>query len=143
MKTIAYMKDGNFVTATFTDENYFIDFEHIVVTAPLPEPTDACFIEDGEIKLDSEKAKEIIRNTLPPLSKRDFRKLLRDVGLFQAAEAYVRSSGDGYLEDAWDYADYFVRTDPFIVQAATALELSDELVDYIWINGKLPEPSEE
>lgn len=72
------------------------------------------------------------RASMPNLTKRDFRKKLRDANLFEQAESYVRSSGDGYLEDAWDYSDYFARLDPFIIQASEALGLTHEQVDAIW-----------
>ena len=90
---------------------------------------------DGEHWSDTRTQEQITEHNrlqMPNLNKRDFRKKLRDAKIFEQAEAYVRSSGDGYLEDAWDYSDYFSRLDPFIIQASEALGLTDEQVDTIW-----------
>ena len=84
-----------------------------------------------DLRTDEEIA-EHNRAQMPRLNKRDFRKKLRDAKIFEQAESYVRSSGDGYLEDAWDYSDYFSRLDPFILQAVEALDLTPEQLDEIW-----------
>ncbi len=90
---------------------------------------------DGENWSDTRTQEQITEHNrlqMPNLNKRDFRKKLRDAKIFEQAEAYVRSSGDGYLEDAWDYSNYFSRLDPFIDQARIALGLTDEQVDAMW-----------
>ena len=96
------------------------------------EPQESWYIEDGEIKIDQQKLIEFNRNQMPTLSKREFRGRLRYANLFDQVDAYVKASNDGYLQDAWEYADYFTRLDPFINQARIALNLTDEQVDTIW-----------
>ena len=96
------------------------------------EPQESWYIEDGEIKIDQQKLIEFNRNQMPTLSKREFRGRLRDANLFDQVDAYVKASNDGYLQDAWEYADYFTRLDPFINQARIALNLTDEQIDTMW-----------
>lgn len=86
--------------------------------------------------VDSRTPQEILeytRTQMPTLSKREFRKRLRDANLFEQVDAYVKASNDGYLQDAWEYADYFTRLDPFIIQASLDLGLTPERVDQIWV----------
>lgn len=81
-----------------------------------------------------EEIQEHVRSQMPNLTKREFRKKLRDTQLFDQVEAYVKASNDGYLQDAWEYADYFARLDPFIVDSCEKLGLSPEQVDSIWVS---------
>ena len=96
------------------------------------EPQESWYIEDGEIKIDQQKLIEFNRNQMPTLSKREFRGRLRDANLFDQVDAYVKASNDGYLQDAWEYADYFTRLDPFIIQVSLDIGLTPERVDQIW-----------
>ena len=79
-----------------------------------------------------EESLEFNRNQMPTLSKREFRGRLRDANLFDQVDAYVKASNDGYLQDAWEYADYFTRLDPFIIQVSLDIGLTPERVDQIW-----------
>ena len=88
--------------------------------------------DDGAITINQDKLLQFQREQMPNLTKRGFRTVLRNAGIFEQAESYVKNSGDGYLQDAWDYSDFFSRLDPFIEQARTALGLSEEQVDQIW-----------
>lgn len=96
------------------------------------EPQESWYIEDGEIKIDQQKLIEFNRNQMPTLSKREFRGRLRDANLFDQVDAYVKASNDGYLQDAWEYADYFTRLDPFIIKVSLDIGLTPERVDQIW-----------
>ena len=91
---------------------------------------------DGKTWIDTrtpEESLEYTRTQMPTLSKREFRKRLRDENLFEQVDAYVKASNDGYLQDAWEYADYFTRLDPFIIQASSDIGLTPERVDQIWV----------
>lgn len=74
------------------------------------------------------------RSQMPNLTKREFRTKLRDANLFDQVDAYVKASNDGYLQDAWEYADYFARLDPFILKAIEELELDPVMVDTVWVS---------
>lgn len=91
---------------------------------------------DGTTWIDPRTPEEILeytRTQMPTLSKREFRGRLRDANLFEQVDAYVKASNDGYLQDAWEYTDYFSRLDPFIIQASLELGLTPERVDQIWV----------
>ena len=130
---IVYEQDGILIAETFV-HNVEVNFPHVVIDREISEPIETWYIENGKIKIHHEKLIEYNRTQLPTLTKREFRKKLRDAKIFDQAEAYVRASGDGYLEDAWDYADFFARLDPFIIQASEALGLTPEQVDSIWVS---------
>lgn len=85
------------------------------------------------IKVDQSKVQQIVREQMPTLSPREFRKRLRDAFLFNAVEQYVLNSDNGYLKDAWEYSEFFSRTDPVLIEAMLALGLTDEKMDQIWI----------
>ncbi|SNR22841.1 hypothetical protein [Paracoccus sediminis] len=57
------------------------------------------------------------------------RSALRAAGLFEAAEAAVRDSGDAALIEAWDSASEFRRMSPAIVTTGALMGLPDEAID--------------
>ena len=131
MMKIAHIVSGMVVSTTYTEEQE-LDFPHVVIDREILEPIESWYIEDGEIKIDQQKLIEFNRNQMPTLSKREFRGRLRDANLFDQVDAYVKASNDGYLQDAWEYADYFTRLDPFIIQVSLDIGLTPERVDQIW-----------
>ena len=129
---VIYELNGQVQTITFVG-NIPTTFPYpFIVTNNVPsEPIESWYIEDGEIKIDQQKLIEFNRKNMPTLSKREFRKRLRDANLFEQVDAYVKASNDGYLQDAWEYADYFTRLDPFIIQVSSDIGLTPERVDQI------------
>ena len=90
---------------------------------------------DGEKWVDLRTEEEILlakRQSMPRLNQRQFRKILRDNGIFEQAKDFVYSSGNGYIEDAWEFSEYFDRLDPLLIQAMSGLGLTDEQVDSMW-----------
>lgn len=66
-----------------------------------------------------------VPETVSPLQ---FRRALRQAGLYDAVAAYVATQ-DADTQDAWEYAVTIARTDPLVAQAAAGLGQSDDEVD--------------
>ena len=126
---IAYVKDGNVVAETFTQE-VEIDFAHVVIDREILEPIESWYIEDGEIKIDQQKLIELNRKNMPTLTPIEFDIKLNNAGLYDAVQDLIKDSFE--LRIAYNRATFFSRTDPFIDQARIALGLTDEQVDMIW-----------
>lgn len=127
---IAYIKDGNIVAETFTQE-IEIDFPHVVIDREILEPIESWYIEDGEIKIDQQKLIEFNRQNMPTLKPTDFDIKLVDAGLYDQVQSLI--SKDIKLKIAYTRATFFSRTDPFIDQARIALGLTNEQVDAMWM----------
>jgi len=128
---IAYVKDGNVVAETFTQE-VEIDFAHVVIDREILEPIESWYIEDGEIKIDQQKLVEFNRKNMPTLTPIEFDIKLVDAGLYDQVQSLIKA--DVKLRIAYTRATFFSRTDPFIDQARIALNLTDEQVDEMWMN---------
>ena len=126
---IAYVKDGNVVAETFTQE-IEINFPHVVIDREILEPIESWYIEDGQIKIDQQKLVEFNRQNMPSLTPIEFDIKLVDAGLYDAVQSLIQS--DVKLKIAYTRATFFSRTAPFIDQARIALNLTDEQVDEIW-----------
>ncbi|VDS09244.1 hypothetical protein PARHAE_02436 [Paracoccus haematequi] len=61
------------------------------------------------------------------------RSALRAAGLFDAAEAAVRDSGDADLIEAWDSAAEWRRLSPSIARLGVIMGLDDEAIDALFI----------
>lgn len=113
-------------------------FPDLTYSEPKPSPFHVWY--EGNLKwIDPRTDEEVLQHTresMPKLNQREFRKLLRDNNLFDQAKAFIYSSGNGYLEDAWEYSEYFSRTDTLLVEAMRGLSLTDEQVDAIWLSVK-------
>ena len=57
------------------------------------------------------------------------RAALIAAGLFDKADAAVRASGDPKAVQAWDYANNFYRSSPFIAKLGGDLGLADSQID--------------
>ena len=132
MKTIAYMKDGVLVTEAFSDDDVYIDFEHIDITGLQIADIDSCYMENGEIKIDQQKLIEFNRKNMPTLTPIEFDIKLVDAGLYDQVQSLIKS--DVKLRIAYTRATFFSRTDSFIDQARLLLNLTDEQVDEMWMN---------
>ena len=126
---IAYVKDGNVIAKTFTQE-IEIDFPHVVIDREILEPIESWYIEDGQIKIDQQKLIEFNRQNMPTLTPIEFDIKLVDAGLYDQVQGLIQS--DIKLKIAYTRATFFSRTDPFIDQAQIALNLTDEQVDEMW-----------
>jgi len=130
MKKIAYLDNDIIVTSTLLDDTVKIDFDYIDITNADIDCIDACYIEDGEIKINQQKLIEFSRKNMPTLTPIEFDIKLVDAGLYEQAQDLV--SKDIKLKIAYTRATFFSRTDPFIEQARIALNLTDEQVDEMW-----------
>ena len=128
---IAYVKDGNVVAETFTQE-IEINFPHVVIDREISEPIESWYIEDGVIKIDQKKLIEFNRQQMPTLTPIEFDIKLNNAGLYDAVQDLIKDSFE--LRIAYNRATFFSRTDPFIDQARIALGLTDEQVDEMWMN---------
>ena len=128
---IAYVKDGNVVVETFTQE-IEISFPHVVIDREISEPIESWYIEDGEIKIDQQKLIEFNRQNMLTLTPIEFDIKLNNAGLYDAVQELIKDSFE--LRIAYNRATFFSRTDPFIDQARIALNLTDEQVDEMWMN---------
>ena len=128
---IAYVKDGNVVAETFTQE-IEINFPHIILDREISEPIESWYLEDGQIKIDQQKLIEFNRKNIPTLTPIEFDIKLNNAGLYDAVQELIKDSFE--LRVAYNRATFFSRTDPFIDQARIALNLTDEQVDEMWMN---------
>ena len=128
---IAYVKDGNVVAETFTQE-IEINFPHVVIDREILEPIESWYIEDGEIKIDQQKLIEFNRKNMPTLSPIEFDIKLNNAGLYDAVQELIKDNFE--MRIAYNRATFFSRTGPFIDQARIALGLTDEQVDELWTN---------
>lgn len=79
-----------------------------------------------------EQIAEYEHSLMPTLSPIEFDTKLVDAGLYDQVQELIQS--DIKLKIAYTRAIFFSRTDPFINQARTALGLTDEQVDAIWVS---------
>ena len=126
---IAYVKDGNVVAETFTQE-VDVDFPHVVIDREISEPIESWYIEDGQIKIDQQKLIEFNRKNMLTLTPIEFDIKLNNAGLYDAVQELIKDNFE--LRIAYNRATFFSRTDPFIDQARIALNLTDEQVDEMW-----------
>ena len=127
---IAYVKDGNVVAETFTQE-IEINFPHVVIDREILEPIESWYIEDGQIKIDQQKLVEFNRQNMPRLTPIEFDIKLNNAGLYDVVQELIEDKFE--LRIAYNRAIFFSRTDPFIDQARIALNLTDEQVDEMWV----------
>lgn len=130
MKKIAYLDNGVIVTSTLLDDTVKIDLDYIDITNADIDCIDACYIEDGQIKIDQQKLIEFNRKNMPTLSPIEFDIKLIDAGLYEQVQDLIQS--DIKLKIAYTRATFFSRVDPFVIQASEALGLTPEQVDEIW-----------
>ena len=128
---IAYVKDGNVVAETFTQE-IEINFPHVVIDREILEPIESWYIEDGEIKIDQQKLIEFNRKNMPTLTPIEFDIKLNSAGLYDTVQDLIKDKFE--LRIAYNRATFFSRTALFIDQARIALGLTDEQVDAIWVS---------
>ena len=136
MKKIAYLDNDIIVTSTLLDDTVEIDFDYVDITNVDIDCIDACYIEDGEIKIDQQKLIEFNRKNMPTLTAIEFDIKLNNAGLYDVVQELIKDKFE--LRIAYNRATFFSRTDPFIDQARIALGLTDEQVDEIWRNKKTP-----
>ena len=128
---IAYVKDGNVVAETFTQE-IEINFPHIILDREISEPIESWYLEDGQIKIDQQKLIEFNRKNMPTLAPIEFDIKLNNAGLYDTVQDLIKDNFE--MRIAYNRATFFSRTAPFIDQARIALGLTDEQVDAIWVS---------
>ncbi len=67
------------------------------------------------------------------VSRRQFKRGLLNIGMLDAVESAVASSGDRSLQIDWAEAQYVERTNPFVTQLATSLGKSESDIDALFI----------
>lgn len=131
MKKIAYLDNDIIVSSTLLDDTAKIDFDYIDITNADIDCIDACYIENGELKIDQQKLIEFNRQNMPALTPIEFDIKLVDAGLYDQVQSLIKA--DIKLRIVYTRATFFSRTDPFIEQARIALNLTDEQVDEMWV----------
>ena len=124
-----YIKDGNVVTETFTQE-IEISFPYVVIDREISEPIESWYIEDGEIKIDQQKLIEFNRKNMPQLTPIEFDIKLNQNGLYDAVQDLIKDNFE--MRIAYNRATFFSRTASFVDQARIVLGLTDEQVDAMW-----------
>lgn len=69
------------------------------------------------------------------LTPRQIRLILTSKGLRQQVENLVQESTDYSLKDWWEYSLEYKRDNPLLIQMATALSLTSEDIDNMFIEG--------
>lgn len=132
MKKIAYLDNDIIVTSTLLDDTVEIDFDYIDITNADIDCIDACYIEDGEIKIDQQKLIEFNRKNMPTLTPIEFDLKLVQHKLYDAVQELISNNLE--LKIAYNRATFFSRTSEFIDQARQLLDLTDEQVDEMWMS---------
>lgn len=86
--------------------------------------------ENPEKHLSDDEKAQANRERMPTLTPIEFDIKLVDAGLYNQVQDLIQS--DIKLKIAYTRATFFSRTDPFVLQASEALELTPEQVDEIW-----------
>ena len=103
----------------------------IVERQDLPiEPIEAWLVEDGQVKIDQEKAVQIKRQQMTALSKRQFNLVMYDNGLLTQVKELL--SQDERTQIEFDSTDTITRLHPTVIQLAKDLGLTEEKVDVLW-----------
>ena len=80
---------------------------------------------------------EQIRAAMPSLTMRQFRLGLLGAGLYEAVQNAVNSMSEPQRSAAkieFDFASVVLRTNPLVTTLASALGLTDEQVDFLWMS---------
>lgn len=84
------------------------------------------------ITIDQSKVVQIKRHNMPDLSRIEFKYKLHKVGKLEEVEQFIQTTDNFLLQLAYNEAQFFSRTDPFIIQAMADLGWTEEQVDEIW-----------
>lgn len=126
-----YTDNGTIASTVFVGEGKPTP-PYVLIEREILEPIESWYIEDGEIKIDSQKLTEFTRKNMPQLTPIEFDIKLHNNGLYDAVQDLIKDKFE--LRIAYNRATFFSRTDPFINQAHIALGLTDEQVDAIWVS---------
>ena len=110
------------------DVNALIDLDHFRIMTD----TEVDMHYFPEKYYTSEEAAEVAREWMPTLSPKDFDLKLYQHGLYDQVQQLVLC--DFEMMIAYTRATFFSRTDPFIDQARSALGLTNEQIDAIWVS---------
>jgi hypothetical protein len=120
------------ITELWTDDELeFIDIYRVAPTA-IPAgktPTGYSFARDGEGVVRQVLALEDLPEV--PVSPRQIRLALTQIGLRKAIEDYVAAQ-DVTVQDSWNYATEFFRSNPLVADAARAINKTDSELDALF-----------
>jgi hypothetical protein len=117
------------ITSLWSDDE--LEFINVYRVSPTPVPdgklsTDFTFARDasGVVR----QVHTLVDAPVPPVTPRQIRLALSQMGLRQAVETYVQQQ-DITVQDSWTYASEFLRDNELIIAAARALNKSDADLD--------------
>lgn len=124
-KTAYKKSDGSPIKIDFYGE----PTEDLTFDEPIPH---GVWVDGSWVDIRSpEEIAEDERKSMPDLSPMQFDLKLHNAGLLQTVRDYVASNE--VMNIAYSRATFFRRTDPFIIQAQSDLNLTDKQVDEIWV----------
>lgn len=106
---------------------------YIVNLNELPSsPSESWYIEDGQIKIDRAKLKQIERERMRRLTLIEFATVLDAHGLLEAVEDYMLTQAPLLSRIAYQRASFISRTDPALIDMAEKLNIAPDQVDAMW-----------
>lgn len=130
---IAYENEGKIITQSFADSATVVTFPHVVIDRDIPEPIESWYLEDGQIKIDRVKLKQIERERMRRLTLIEFATVLDAHGLLEAVEDYMTTQAPLLTRIAYQRASFISRTDPMLEEVASTLKISPDQVDSMWL----------
>lgn len=132
MINFVYVTEQGVVAGVAINEASINISEYLIVERQdLPlEPIEAWVIEDGQVKIDKEKAIQIKRQQMTALTKRQFNLVMYDNGLLTQVKKLL--SQDERTQIEFDSTDTITRLHPTVIQLAKDLGLTEERVDELW-----------
>ena len=132
MINFVYVTEQGVVAGVAINEASINVSEYLIVERQdLPlEPIEAWVVEDGQVKIDKEKAVQIKRQQMTALTKRQFNLVMYDNGLLTQVKELL--SQDERTQIEFDSTDTITRLHPTVIQLAKDLGLTEERVDELW-----------
>ncbi|MGF2634885.1 hypothetical protein ACQUFW_00100 [Acinetobacter johnsonii] len=132
MINFVYVTEQGVVAGVAINEASINVSEYLIVERQdLPlEPIEAWVVEDGQVKIDKEKAVQIKRQQMTALTKRQFNLVMYDNGLLTQVKELL--SQDERTQIEFDSTDTITRLHPTVIQLAKDLGLTEEKVDVLW-----------
>ena len=130
---IAYEENGKVYLAVILDDSLLPE-NYITIETPPTEPIESWYIEDGQIKIDRVKLKQIERERMPRLTLIEFATVLDAHGLLEAVEDYMETQAPLLARIAYQRASFIGRADPTLIDMAEKLNISPDQVDAMWLS---------
>jgi hypothetical protein len=120
------------ITSLWSDAE--LEFINVYRVEPTPIPEGKASV-DFKFERDAtgviRQVHTLVDAPLAPVTPRQIRLALTQMGLRQAVEAYVQQQ-DVTVQDSWTYASEFLRDNELIIAAARALNKSDSDIDVLF-----------